>query len=364
MDTLYYDAITHIFDYLDLQDLANLLNCNNKYIYETLMNYIKQKKIYKDIIRYDSDRFERFSNIFYTDFLQYGSKFRELIFDDISTMIICQPILEATRLGCSLQVLKHIKDNVYYVDDILSIIIFNENIHIDNTENMNWLKANGATVKQSYFIDAAGIGNIKTLKWLVDNTWCPFDYYSIFEAAAINGDLENMKWLKEKGFKWNARTFTGAALNGNLDNMKWLKENDCPFDQYGKTFENAAVNGIIENMIWLLENDVTVSEISFSFAAQLGNLEIMKWMKEIGFPLSEYVFVAAIMNCDMEINPLPIFIHPHSGVNLFNRSNSTIEILEWLKSNNCPMSKYAYIEARRRENVEIIKWLKDNDCPE
>ena len=337
MNTLYYDAIIHIFDYLDLQDLANLFNCNNKYIYETLMTYIKQKKIYKDIIRYDRDRFERFSNIFYTDFLQYGSKFRKLISDDISTMIICQPILEATRLGCSLQVLKHIKDNVYYVDDILSIIIFNENIHIDNTENMNWLKANGATVKQSYFIDAAGIGNIKTLKWLVDNTWCPFDYYSIFEAAAING---------------------------NLENMKWLKENDCPFDQYGKTFENAAVNGIIENMIWLLENDVTVSEISFSFAAQLGNLEIMKWMKEIGFPLSEYVFVAAIMNCDMEINPLTIFIHPHSGVNLFKRSNSTIEILEWLKLNNCPMSKYAYIEARRRENVEIIKWLKDNDCPE
>ena len=67
MDTLYYDVIIHIFSHLDLQSLVNLLNCNNKYIYENLMDYIKQKKIYKDIIRYDVERYKRFEKIYYTE---------------------------------------------------------------------------------------------------------------------------------------------------------------------------------------------------------------------------------------------------------------------------------------------------------
>ena len=29
------------------------------------------------------------------------------------------------------------------------------------------------------------------------------------------------------GCPWNAYTFNYAAKNGNLENMKWLKENGC-----------------------------------------------------------------------------------------------------------------------------------------
>ena len=344
MDALYYDICALIYSYLDLQSLANLLNCNNKYLYQTLTKYIKQKKIYKDIIRYDVERYKRFSKIYYTNFLQYGSKFRKLVDDGMTrlckdTLFVFPETLEVIRLGCCLQVLKHIKDNVYYSDDLLSAIIFNEDIQ-DNTENLNWLKSNGATITHAYLEYAAAIGNLKTIKWLVDNIgYCYLNDYNTFEAAAINGNLENMKWLKEKGFLWNDRTFTGAALNGNLDNMIWLKENGCPFNENGETFLKVVINGTLENMKWLLENNVGVSEICFSYAAQLGNLDMMKWMKEVGFSPSDHVFIGAIKNCDMEECFLPIFTHPHSGINLFKRKNSTTEVLEWLKENNCPMSR-------------------------
>lgn len=368
MDTLNYDVIILIFNYLDLKSLVNLLNCNNKYIYENLMNYIVHKKIYKDIIRYDLERYKRFGKLYYTDFLQYGSKFRKLVYDGISrfcigTLYVFPETLEVIRLGCSLDILKHIKNNVFYTEDLLCATIFNENIK-DNTENLNWLKSNGSTITQIYLEYAAAIGNLTTMKWLFDNIgYCYLADYSVFEAAAINGNIENMKWLREKGFNWNYKTFTGAALNGNLHNMIWLKENGCPSYEYGDTFLKAVVNGNIENMIWLIENNVGISEISFAYPAQLGNLDIMKWMKEAGFPLSEDIFLGAIKNYDIKKCFLPIFTHPHSGINLFKRKNSTIEILEWLKENNCPMSSDAYDEAKRHDNVEIIKWLKDNGCP-
>ena len=80
---------------------------------------------------------------------------------------------------------------------------------------------------------------------------------NIFTRAAKNGNLENMKWLKENGCPWNLWTFEYAALNGNLENMKWLKENGCPWDE--QTFMRAAENGNLENMKWLKENGCPVS---------------------------------------------------------------------------------------------------------
>ena len=37
-----------------------------------------------------------------------------------------------------------------------------------------------------------------------------------------------MKWLKKNKCKFDSRIF-GTALNGNLDNMKWLKKMDVNF---------------------------------------------------------------------------------------------------------------------------------------
>ena len=38
-----------------------------------------------------------------------------------------------------------------------------------------------------------------------------------------NGNLDNMKWLKENGCEFDYDTFSSAVENGNLDNIKWLK---------------------------------------------------------------------------------------------------------------------------------------------
>ena len=76
--------------------------------------------------------------------------------------------------------------------------------------------------------------------------------YNYIHIAAENGNLDNMKWLKEQGCPWDESTFDYAAKNGNLENMKWLKEQGCPWDD--DTFLFAAKNGNLENMKWLNEN--------------------------------------------------------------------------------------------------------------
>ena len=66
---------------------------------------------------------------------------------------------------------------------------------------------------------------------------------------ALNGNLKNMKWLKENNCPWNKQTFYYAVRNDNLKNMKWLKKNNCPWDEW--SFKWAVIKGIMKNMKWL-----------------------------------------------------------------------------------------------------------------
>ena len=50
--------------------------------------------------------------------------------------------------------------------------------------------------------------------------------------AALNGNLELLKWLWQMGCEWDELTCSGAALNGHLGVLKWLRENGCPWDKY------------------------------------------------------------------------------------------------------------------------------------
>lgn len=72
--------------------------------------------------------------------------------------------------------------------------------------------------------------------------------YNNTKEAALNGNLENIKWLRENDYPWNAETFHYAEKHGNSDNIAWLRKNGCPtFDiSFFKTTYKAFTNYCIE----------------------------------------------------------------------------------------------------------------------
>ena len=264
MDTLYYDCYALIFNCLDFKSLANLLNCNNKYIYYNLINYIKQTNKYKDVMRYDEYRF----SIYY-------SKFYLKIRPDTLNII---------RLGC----------------------------------------------------------NINVLKWL-------------FSQQGILDEF------------W----FSSAAKSGNLENMKWLKRMDCSINE--STFKTIIKTEIIENIQWFYDNCNPRNDNSyFNIAVKKGNIQLMKYLKGLGLSFDQFTFYNAVFPISNCIILTPNSIPFKKLKKVYSKkgyTESRIEIMEWLKSNNCSWGILTYdlisiYEMPLEYFTQIYKWMYDNDCPQ
>lgn len=106
------------------------------------------------------------------------------------------------------------------------------------------------------FSDAIFFGHVDVLTWLSRNG-CPVyktvwetliekRYHSIFKMivphsiqfnehmcryAAVNGDIEILKYLHEHGCPWDKYTCSAASSNGHLNCLKYAHEEGCPWDE-------------------------------------------------------------------------------------------------------------------------------------
>jgi len=46
--------------------------------------------------------------------------------------------------------------------------------------------------------------------------------------AAKTGQLEVLKWAREHGCPWDARTCEAAAESGHTELLQWAREHGCP----------------------------------------------------------------------------------------------------------------------------------------
>ena len=73
----------------------------------------------------------------------------------------------------------------------------------------------------------------------------------------ILSSISLVKWSKNNGCPWGARTCANAAQNGHLETLKWLRDTadgkePCPWDEWVCAY--AAQNGHLETLKWLRDN--------------------------------------------------------------------------------------------------------------
>ena len=148
---------------------------------------------------------------------------------------------------------------------------------------------------------AAGSGNLKLLKHAFENGCEPHE--AIAYIAALRGHLDCLKYAHQVRCPLTSRVTAAAAGIGRLDILQYAHENGCPWDE--KTIMAAAEAGNLPCLKYAWENGcktyTSVWEVT-TIAAGNGDLPMLKWAHEAGFPWDRNTTVLAA--CENQLDCL------------------------------------------------------------
>lgn len=159
--------------------------------------------------------------------------------------------------------------------------------------------------------------------------------YDIFPYVGVNGLVQILKWAKENGC--NSRRFEKCIIpaieNGNLDVLKYIKS--IGYNWGDMNYIHAIKNGHLHILKWAKETGSRLIISICANAATYGQLEILKWARENGHGWGRNI----CMNASQ-------YGHLH--------------ILEWAIENGCTWTASTQIAAASRGNISILRWIIDN----
>jgi hypothetical protein len=191
-------------------------------------------------------------------------------------------------------------------------------------------------------------------------------YEAVFDAAAENGRVKALKWLKNQGCPWEISIWESSVLSKNKDALVWLLENFLGIFDNQKCLQAAATAGNLEALkILLVRNPVAQDSEVLDIAVLGGHTEMIDWL------LIDQVWnftPSTTMNTCMAGNFELLKRAYASGCALYKPcfANAALgghfEILKWLEEHNCPRSTYAAAEAAAKGgHLDILKWLIEKE---
>jgi hypothetical protein len=108
------------------------------------------------------------------------------------------------------------------------------------------------TVNKGFFCSrVAETNDLKLLQWVREEKECDWDYETS-GAAAIQGNLDMLKYCCENGCDVDARHCAVAAEYGHLDCLEYLRSKNCPWDEL--VCKRAHENNHIECLTYAVKN--------------------------------------------------------------------------------------------------------------
>ena len=159
------------------------------------------------------------------------------------------------------------------------------------------------------------------------------------EKAIELGDLSGMQLLHQRGDlddELSDGLCTLAAEAGQHEILKWLRENDFPWDL--ETCRYAAAGGHLEVLQWARANGCPWDRWTCTAAAKGGHLEVLQWARANGCPWNAETCTLAALG-------------------------GHIEVLQWAHANGCPWNERTCSLAAREGNLELLQWARANGCP-
>lgn len=147
-----------------------------------------------------------------------------------------------------------------------------------------------------------------------------------------------IKWLNSCGLPLSKQLFSSAIKKGDIDLITFLHENECDKNKDNMDILLAVYTKQIDVIKWLIDNDGAYFCVNCSIiAADSYDLEMLEWLKEQNCPLHTYAYENA------------------AKIGRF-------DILKWLFNNGCRFNERTCAHAAESGNLEIVTWLISVGC--
>ena len=108
------------------------------------------------------------------------------------------------------------------------------------------------TMNQEFFsFRVAATNDLKLLRWVREEKECAWDYWSS-DRAAMNGNLDILKYCVENGCEVHKGTCVSAAKYGNLACLEYLRSKNIPWDE--RVCKDAHENEHIDVLTYAVKN--------------------------------------------------------------------------------------------------------------
>lgn len=243
--------------------------------------------------------------------------------------------------------------------NILQELTVNDKLFVGSSENLFGKAASGGNIEilewlrnikvesydtqfsKSICVKAAKHGHIHVLEWAMKYTF-QFFTKKMYAWVARNYDFNMLNWLLNNIRIDSDSMYAEAATYGHLNILKLLKEKGFPLVQC--IFERAARRGHFEIIKWAYENNCPKYYNLIGCAASSGNLEIVQWLYENGFPLNNPN--AKLQYCIM-----------YNAAIIGN-----LEIIKWAHQRGCQDTTTVCRYAAAHGHLSVFKWALDNGC--
>jgi len=177
---------------------------------------------------------------------------------------------------------------------------------------------------------------------------------------------------KNHRISWDEWTSAEAARGGNLNVLQYLRENNCPMNEL--CYSEAARGGHMHILRWLQEINCSSNTWSYIMAIQGGFYHVIQWLDSQQCPFNEWSFTWSIneddySSDDTEIHMLTCAkargynINDPPLVSTMAAQHGQLDILKWLKEKNLPWDEWTTAAAAYAGHLHILQWLRQHDCP-
>lgn len=259
--------------------------------------------------------------------------------------------------------------------------VFNKAVSTGQLHIMEWLLSHNPKLGKGCLRTAIKHKQYKCIEWLFskveqnNDIW--FDIYDddAYKEAAKLDNLHLMKRLHKENvlrdIDVDCCIFEVSAQYGSLETIKWLLNPNGIDGQNIYSYDQETISKLIERKdLQLIKFMYDINPDAYSYNEMLndgistGNLDIVKFLYEIGGHFSEESFNKAALTGNLELMKWLLVRNDFSN-NTFHYAaiNGNMEVMKWLRNKGCIWNEFTFQGAVDNGNKDNIKWLIENGCP-